>query len=562
MVFSHYLQLFSHYRWIAFWIVFSTTGLAAGALTLLLYVFPMYTGSTTIVMKPTQEELAFTKGWLSGSTYNPANINVSTHIEYLMSRPVAELALDKLLATLEKQPPKTGWKAEWGQRINKAYIGVMRLYRTLNSGKFVKVSEREDALGMLMEGIEVEMIEGSYVLLIEVTLPSAKAAAMAANALADAYVERLEYDANQASLKLEKFLQSEISKRQAGATNLATVNNEINQLHNRILEVRLGRSSVLSQLRKVNPATVPHYPSFPKVVIYTAIALAASILLSIFVIVLLDTTTGTIKTTADLRRIVGGRGIGTLPYSLLKALCRKTWHLSPWKSHRLRNFGQELETNLAILGGFYESDAIYVTGFGESPKISAAALTIGRALAARGVKVQCLFGLTAINNHLPPERRNEVFPENETPRTNQRSSNLLIQQTPNVRNFTELADSTAPTKNLLKPIVPDNLFLPEHLNEPPSENDTSTTNQGSNDLLIQQPQDDDKSTELASNSPPTKILGLSPLAGKFNWNQLDSGTKSIICLLPAGAIEEETVLELVHTAKQHNITAVGFILVR
>ena len=503
MILNHYLQLLSHYRRLLLILVASTTGAAALFSVLFLFIAPVYTGTASVVMLPTEAELSFTRGWLGFSQYNPANVISQTQMERMLSRPVAEKILSKLVSEIAATPPPTGLKAWVGSAFSKFRGFLRRTYITLNSGKFVPLSPYEDALQDVMKGLEVEMIEGSYVLQIEVTLPNPAAAAAAANALAEGYDEMIAEQSIQAAARLSGFLKQEIASRRAqidslshleialrGELRVMSLNDEqqyllnaienerqalaeaqielgelgarmsgframqgdvqqgrllaqfeeeatmegitrreleqriamreqniralrleeealalrkgplenltdqrmaleadLTDLRERMLSVHLSTSSQLSQVRVISPAQVPLYPSFPKVVINTAIGLVAGLLLSFFMLVVFDTLSGTVKTSVDLRRLAGTHALVRLSRNMIDQATGKAGE------RKVLGFGSSADVardlaNRLVGTGDGGNPRIQVAGFREEAAASAA-MTIAAALVKQGRKVIC-----------------------------------------------------------------------------------------------------------------------------------------------------------------------------
>lgn len=598
MVIQHYLQLIWHYKSslaVASSIIISgITGLSV----LLLLVFPMYTGSATVMMMPTEAELAFTKGWLSGSQFSPANIMVQTHMEYLLSRPVAERALDKIIATAPRQAAETeGWKASFSKGFSAVRQTIWRVYHTLNSGKYFPLEPHENALRELMGGIELEIVEGSFVLLIEVSVAkNAKAAAIATNELANAYVELVTEQAKESADKLETFLLQRINENEAligkliekefelrkelgilsleeerahfmssrkaeegklqedrillaeqnarlknlqekmksfrQQSLLANVEEEfamgdiqvrtleqrislrsealesirsslealgekekpilllgrqrdqlekdIDDLLQRMRMTKLSQSSILSQVRIINPAVQPEYPSFPKVIINTIVGIVAALLLCSFGLVVADTVSGTIKTTVDLRRLSGERTLGRLRKGFARSLVSGRSRCFPLK--KLRIMGMSMEKQLALVGDI-QSGTIQVTGFVDARFLCDAGLTLAASLVANGNVVY----------FLPP-------PGTDLPK----NSNL---------------------QDKVKLYLPDSELdsLPEKL---------------------------------------VKIECAAPIGEGFSWKATKSQASVLICLVPSGEIYEDTILELKQRAEIAGINVITFVLIQ
>jgi succinoglycan biosynthesis transport protein ExoP len=500
MMIKHYLELLSHYRKLVIIIVVALTSAAAVVSAIILFTAPLNTATASVVMLPTEAELTFTRGWLGFSQYNPANVLTQTQMEYLLSRPVAEKTLHKVIEDIAAKPRPTGFKAFVGSAVSKSRSLLRRTYTILNSGKFVPLDPQEEALQELMDGIKIEMIEGSYVLQIKVTLLHPAAAAAAANALAGAYDEMIAEQSIQAASRLGSFFDKEIAAREAeldtlamkeyelrkeldvlsledqrqyllnalenerqalaaaqvelaefdarmaalrseqgdvqqrrilakldeemtmeGVTrtelvqrvalrkkNIASLKGEQEQLaqkeeplneietrkdavgadlaslRERMLNVQMSTSSQLAQVRMINPARVPLYPSFPKVVLNTAIGFVAAILLSFFVLVLMDTTSGTVKTFTDLRRLVGARAVARLSPAMLANAGRGG---AGRTAREMADLARDLTVHLAGRNGDRPL-RIEVTGF-DDRDVAEAASTVAAALARRGERVIC-----------------------------------------------------------------------------------------------------------------------------------------------------------------------------
>jgi succinoglycan biosynthesis transport protein ExoP len=500
MMIKHYLELLSHYRRLVIIIVVALTSAAAVLSAIILFTAPLYTATASVVMLPTEAELTFTRGWLGFSQYNPANVLTQTQMEYLLSRPVAEKTLHKVIEDIAAKPKPTGFKALVGSAVSKSRRLLRQTYMILNSGKFVPLDPQEEALQELMEGIKIEMIEGSYVLQIKVTLLHPAAAAAAANALAGAYDEMIAEQSIQAASRLGTFFDKEIAAREAELDTLAmreyalrkeldvlsledqrqyllnalenerqalaaaqvelaefdarmaalrseqgdvqqrrilakldeemtmegvtrteiaqrvalrqkniaslkreqeqlaqkeeplneiemrknAVETDLSSLRERMLNVQMSTSSQLAQVRMINPATVPLYPSFPKVVLNTGIGFVAAVLLSFFALVLLDTTSGTVKTFTDLRRLVGARAVARLSPGMIAHVERGGTGRA---ARELSDLAREIAGHLAGRNGDRPT-RIEVTGF-DDKDVADAASTVAAALAGLGERVIC-----------------------------------------------------------------------------------------------------------------------------------------------------------------------------
>lgn len=249
MILDHYLQLFHYYRKLIAWTIFGLTGTVVGFSVILLFVFPFYTGTATVQLMPTEAELAYMSGLttvgLAGN--NPAEMLPATQMEYLMSRPVAERVLDKVRNQLDREPPVEGWRLTVKNAVNETVSFLWMVYNTLNSGKFVEPTPYEQALNRLMKGIDLEAVENSYILQIDVTLPqNPKAAALAANALAEAYIERVHEQSAKTADKLIASLGQEVEKRLGELRNLQKQEFELRK-NAGIVALEQERDSLLAQ---------------------------------------------------------------------------------------------------------------------------------------------------------------------------------------------------------------------------------------------------------------------------------------------------------------------------
>ncbi len=212
---SHYLELFWYYRRL---VIIGT--IVAGCSVLLLSMFlliasPFYKAVATVTMQPTEAELAFTQGWLGVSQFNPAAILTQTHIEHLLSRPVAEKALQLLLAgevnSGAAETGLNGFVKKLGRSVKRLF---WKTWNTLNYGKHIPLNESAELLITLMEAIDVEVVEGSYIINIEVLYDDPIIAAKIANVIATAYVHQSRIDYSKQSDVLRDSLISQLEKKE------------------------------------------------------------------------------------------------------------------------------------------------------------------------------------------------------------------------------------------------------------------------------------------------------------------------------------------------------------
>lgn len=354
MQLSHYWELIRYYYRLIILLFITIVGGVVGFSLLFLYVSPIYTGTAVVSLLPTQTELAFSQNSVRSTSINPANLLSQTHIEYLTSREVSRLAVDRLSAEAQAAaadgpaPSEPASDAAPGlkDRIATGFRNFRRefrrIYNTINSGKHVPIDPYTDAVLSLQDSIEIEMIEGTFIMEIAVRWPTPEGAAAAANVLAEVYLDRARQDATEASLELEKELRAELAR---GETNFSSIEQQINGL-------RLARAANMNFLRVIDTASVPIYPSFPKVVINTVFAIVGWIFVVAFAMIAIDTFSQTLKTKADAMRVFDGRFLGTL-----KLRRPRSWKRSNAAATlRLLSDGREASGGTMSLGNASESE--------------------------------------------------------------------------------------------------------------------------------------------------------------------------------------------------------------
>ena len=159
------------------------------------------------------------------------------------------------------------------------------------------------------------------------------------------------------------------------------VQQELAELRDRMLTTSLTGSSAMAQVRVIDPAIVPLYPSSPHAVKNTAAAFLAGLLMSVFIIVLIDSLSDTVKTTADLERLIGTRSLGLLRHKSVTQATRPTEGNSS-NDAQLEALGGVLERGLMMVRAF-EAPMIQVTGFLESARLCEVSVAICKALASQ-----------------------------------------------------------------------------------------------------------------------------------------------------------------------------------
>jgi uncharacterized protein involved in exopolysaccharide biosynthesis len=494
--------------------------------SLLLFAAPKYSSSVDVTLLPSTGELSFTKNFFGGTRERQANAFVKTAKEYIKSRPVIERALEVVSIKATEEPSagiNDGYLDGYLEGVFSVYDQVSsflkRIYNTINSGKFVALDPSTALIEKFQRATDIKSVEGSFILRIEVTLSDPDMAAAFANALAAAYVDLSSEQAAVAARDIKAKLAEQIGmrqeilenlveeefelRRQLGALSLedermsliktleserlvltsdivereqleirlvyfertrtterqrdvlhnideeislinarreelsrrievrsqitrdlrksidelaekerpflkfqrkrALIEREIENLSEPIASLELASSQEAGKVRVINAARPPIYPNSPKVIRNTMLAAIAGVLIAGMGVVLIDAASHAVRTMTDLRRIAGERALAVLPGKLVNKLARSDWKLRESDWRELASLGSELEQRLAILGDL-DSKVIVVTGFGRDALISGTALTIGTAIALRGIKVSC--GLPGVEDRAdPPEDR-------------------------------------------------------------------------------------------------------------------------------------------------------------
>lgn len=228
---KHYLDLLRHFRLVILAGALGTGVLACLFSIVLLNTMPLYKSTVTLNMQPSEEALMFNSAFMGVTQFSPATIITQTHIERLLSRRVAERALDILIeesgGNLPSDPPTA---------FDKLKSAIWQTWTILNYGYFQPPTERDQWLNDLMSATDVEMVEGSYILLLEITYDIPEMAARAANALARAYMETASHEFAEDAAAVDAALSRLLTATEAQL--------ESNSAARRQLERQLGYKSV------------------------------------------------------------------------------------------------------------------------------------------------------------------------------------------------------------------------------------------------------------------------------------------------------------------------------
>lgn len=390
------------------WIVGLGIGIATFIASMaLLQASPKYLAQASITIKPSEAELSHSQTVGRIYRYDPTAILTQTYIEQFLSRPVAE----KTLALLkEGQDPNAEKKSDSfvGALVGRLKLNFWYFWHILNYGEFKTASAYEQELADLRKSINIQLVQGSYIILIEVTHKNPELAARAANTLAEGYVQQAQEYLQVETNALKKSVMARIGLKQQALEDLLAkrsdllqrlspesiavarveslrtlVEGELEVLRKRNTELDLAAGSRVSLVRVISPATVPAYPASPKVLLNTMVGVFFGIALVLFAVVAYDTVGSTVNSTVDLRRVTGG--------DILPAVYPRVVRRAPkWERYSETGFIQDVDPyakvfnrSLASLGGL-NSGTIYVTGLVHEKDIINTSTVVSSAIALTG----------------------------------------------------------------------------------------------------------------------------------------------------------------------------------
>jgi len=124
----------------------------------------------------------------------------------------------------------------------------------------------------------------------------------------------------------------------------------------------LGVQTQARQIQLVAPASVPLYPSSPKMLINTITAVITAVMLTIMIAVIQDIFGTRVRTSADLTAAVGNRALPTASPSMLSTK-RFLLGTRAWRNQaRLKRFIEVLGQHMSVESG-WTSHGIMVTGY-------------------------------------------------------------------------------------------------------------------------------------------------------------------------------------------------------
>ncbi len=205
---GHYRELLLLYRWrvvlgmLTAWILAWTLGSVQLARN------PSYEATVVMNMQPSESALLFNREFLGRSQFNPATIIAQTHVERLLSRPIARETLRRLRAD--------GLSDDQG--LTPASVGLgaraRRLWARLNYGEFRTVPPEIDAENRLIDSLDVDVVEGSYILRLTVTREDPAEAAAIALTHAQSYIDLASREYQSETSRAANLIRDRIAERE------------------------------------------------------------------------------------------------------------------------------------------------------------------------------------------------------------------------------------------------------------------------------------------------------------------------------------------------------------
>ncbi|MBW7850271.1 MAG: hypothetical protein H3C38_07245 [Rhodospirillales bacterium] len=387
MLLGHYFELFRQERGLVVAIAAGVFAVSVVIAVARLFLMPGYTATAIVTVLPTPAELSYSRRFVSDGDggSDPSAVMMQTHIEHLLSRPVAELTYERLLETA---PPEEGPKAPRPPLVELAksiLTGVRAGYQFVNTGTLAQPSPRDKAILGIQKAISVDWVHGSYILRISADADSAAQAARIANSVAQAYVTRSRQLADQAATAVRGYLQEEIAKRQMGLDP-----DGVSELRRRLVDIELSRTAGLGQVRIIEPAKEPLRPAFRAVPAVVGGAVGG-VLIAVLVIVLKDTFGATARTGTDMMRIVGRRFLGSVPPALAQSArrlpVRRSLPLPP-----VNRFAALVAGRIALLNGHSDQLWVHVIGIGGRLTARQGGIAIATALANWNLPAELVMG--------------------------------------------------------------------------------------------------------------------------------------------------------------------------
>lgn len=362
MIFRHYQELLQTYRWQVMAIMAFSVLAFGGTGAYQVRTSPEYTTAANVLLIPSRAELEFGLGGRN----TPSNVQnlTETYMEYVTSRPVIETALAKIderIGLVIEEETASSPVVEYAKSV---LSGFRRALTEFDKGMYVEVPANELRILKVQDAISVSNVASTHIMRIQVTWEDPEYAALIANTLAEAYVERISAENNDNANDLEAYLQAQIEEKETMIADLRAeqtrlderygIGNEfvgniesqlrveeakLVELHSQLLTMSLSRASATStQARLVEPAIAPAYASSPGIISMSLIGLIVGFMLAGGFVVVRDIFSGTITTSADLQRVAGSRAIGLMPRPKLFLFAKRS----------LKRFGLAIQQHFAL----------------------------------------------------------------------------------------------------------------------------------------------------------------------------------------------------------------------
>ncbi len=380
MPIHHYLELLRQHRRLVAMMTLGTGAGAAVIALLLLLLMPVYTATASVTILPTEAELSYSRRFVSEGNVgvDPSAVMMQTHIEYLLSSPVAELTLQRLQEEAEKQGAGAAEPTQpslLARLVSAGLDGLRSLYYLVNSGTAALPSPHDEAVAAIQNSLSIELVEGSYIMRIAASAGTPEAASQIANTVAQAYIERSLEVAAAAAESVTSYLKDELAKRQTQLDPQA-----ISDLRSRLLEAELSRGAGMAQVRIIDNAETPLRPAFPKVVPMSVGGLVVGGLSAVLLIIIMDTFGRTASTSLDMTRIVGRRFLGRVPPPLA-ALAQRPVVRACLPLPASSAFTAGVAARLGLVGAT-EQPWVHVVGIGGKQTARQGAMAIAAAYAS------------------------------------------------------------------------------------------------------------------------------------------------------------------------------------
>ncbi len=185
-------------------------------------VSPTYKAKCTVTTLPSVFELSYTQRREDvDAAAGPAMALSQTHTEFLLSRTMAREVVEKINGDYLESNGKDLLNKYVTSPSRSAFNNALNL---LNYGRLAFKDTKEKAVSALQNSISVNNIPGSFILEITVDMPNSKRAALAANFLAEQYVEKTRQDNRNQMRVTRRYITDRIEETRQ---DLASLENKI-----------------------------------------------------------------------------------------------------------------------------------------------------------------------------------------------------------------------------------------------------------------------------------------------------------------------------------------------